>query len=768
MGDHNKSNSNGSHNGASSSTSNNTIDLDLFLTGVESKLRGPYTSLEMAKVLTTPALRGSHLDEVQYLQQIAKVFSRADKVIQMRILIGLLGLEPSSSSSGSSSSNLDAEIASLIDQAQVAPRHEEWVRVIAGLVQGIMFREGSHDDDDDDDDHGDDDDDNGGADHESPDYYSRSEEKTVIHAGKEAKALLDKTCSDILKKVVQVEQETQGLEFDNDKEDDDESSTAQKKSSSLLMATSDFDPTFAPYRYALLNTSLLKRVIPEITIGTAAAVASPEKEDDSKMISTTNAHFGMDASASILTMDAKLEAAKAQEEADHARKASLTVHGTKRDPSTSPSKGGANNNNHNSNGKAAAATKPLPIMPGMRAGTSSGNRTGGDKNSSLSTSAKAKAAAAAAAARKKTSMFLTRKPTVAGGVAGGTAGVAGAKNKKVVGGGLHVRKTGAAQALVGKSRRLDTSKIAAGSGGGGGGLIKAAAGGGIVPGTGRTAAITATARASVGDGGGGRTAKLLNAKSKMKMIDSGEVDLAKKEQDGGTSAAGGAGFKIGGAATAGSGGKARKISIAGTKRKAAAAALPASDDAKRSVKSKKGKAAAAVSSPPPASPPPASPAPAASASPLPTSAAAAAAGMDTNHGAASLAAAALFQYQNQVAATKPPAEQRKLPPAPAPQAVAAAATTTGRGGGHHHKQLDWRQLLQLKSNRLTDEDHLRVQQFFEEHRNPDGAETYKMKLHEERIQDPSTGEQVKETYYLELDYRNFTSKQSKKIKRYKN
>jgi hypothetical protein len=43
---------------------------------------------------------------------------------------------------------------------------------------------------------------------------------------------------------------------------------------------------------------------------------------------------------------------------------------------------------------------------------------------------------------------------------------------------------------------------------------------------------------------------------------------------------------------------------------------------------------------------------------------------------------------------------------------------------------------------------------------------YKMKLHEERTTDPKTGNAVKETYYLELDYSNFTSKQSKKVKRY--
>jgi hypothetical protein len=62
---------------------------------------------------------------------------------------------------------------------------------------------------------------------------------------------------------------------------------------------------------------------------------------------------------------------------------------------------------------------------------------------------------------------------------------------------------------------------------------------------------------------------------------------------------------------------------------------------------------------------------------------------------------------------------------------------------------------------------LQVQQFFVDRFNPTpAAPTYKMKLHEERTTDAKTSEPVKETYYLELDYRTFTSKQSKKVKRY--
>lgn len=80
---------------------------------------------------------------------------------------------------------------------------------------------------------------------------------------------------------------------------------------------------------------------------------------------------------------------------------------------------------------------------------------------------------------------------------------------------------------------------------------------------------------------------------------------------------------------------------------------------------------------------------------------------------------------------------------------------------------EWQVILKERSNKLSEEDRLRVQQFFSHRYNPTPEQpVYKMKLHEERTQDPSTGQAMKETYYLELDYNSFTSKQSKKTKRY--
>ena len=61
---------------------------------------------------------------------------------------------------------------------------------------------------------------------------------------------------------------------------------------------------------------------------------------------------------------------------------------------------------------------------------------------------------------------------------------------------------------------------------------------------------------------------------------------------------------------------------------------------------------------------------------------------------------------------------------------------------------------------------MRVQQFFTARTNPTPrVAVYKMKLHEERFLDSETGQNVKETLYLELDYNTFGYKKLRKIKK---
>jgi len=174
-------------------------DLDTFLTSIESKLRGPFSSLDLAKAVTTTALRGS-LTPREYLQAIAKVIKRTDKVIQSRMVIGLLGLDPSK--------DTNDEIYSILEQAQ-DDDSEEWVRVISGLIQGIMFQD--------------------------------SENSRESCRGKEARDLLSKTCDEIF----------QAIETELEKNDGD-------------AACPDLEASFVPYRYSLISKNLLQPIMPGI------------------------------------------------------------------------------------------------------------------------------------------------------------------------------------------------------------------------------------------------------------------------------------------------------------------------------------------------------------------------------------------------------------------------------------------------------------------------------------------------------------------------
>lgn len=481
-------------------------DLDAFLTSVESKLRAPFSSLELAKAVTTSAARDS-LSPAEYLDRIRQTISRTDKSIQMRILIGLLGLDPSPET--------DPVIPQIVQLAQEAPKHEEWVRVIAGLIQHVMF---------------DDKDEN------------------------EASKLLEKTVCDIIQRVRKLEDET--------------------KDDSSPINTADLAPVITPFRYKLISPELRAKVLPDLT---------------------SNPHFQVQYDADVLTVDAKHEAQKAHDEQQHAKQSRLTT--------VEP---------ESSNKEPQAVT---PVFPGFQGTT--------------------KKAANSSVQHPKSSMFLPTKKL-------GRPVTLAQKST-----GLHVRKAGASQALVGKSRQLNSA-------------------------TNPSLGIRGRAM--------GQSA------SKMKMIDVNEVKQLSKDDT---------------------------VVPAAPPKKATKRKITASSTSKEAKTPK-------LDLPPSKTDP----------KPQPTSPK-----TPTTAANAAMASAALAAYQ--AAATAPPT------------------------------QLNWQSLLEEKSNKLTDEDRLRVQQFFEHRFNPTPEQsTYKMKLHEERTADPKTGKPVKETYYLELDYNNYTSKQSKKIKRY--
>jgi hypothetical protein len=545
-------------------------DLDAFLTSIESKLRVPFSSLDLVKAVTTSALRGSQ-SAPEYLEKIAQVLPRTDKVIRNRILIGLLGLD--------ANEDTDVQVEKILVATQEAPLHEEWVRVISGLVQGLMFQE----------------------------------ENGVSLRGQEASTLLERTCNQILRKVRKVEEQT-------------------SCASAFAAATADADPTFAPFRYALIGPNLLRRSIPEIF---------------------HQSSFAVDREAKVLLVDARLELAKAQEEQEHAKQTGVA---SKRAASTSSDSNGSN-----------AKERVMPIMPGIRS----------TKASSIS------AARSSTGHQTKASMFMpSKKPSIV------RPGVV----SKVA---LHVRKKGASQALVGKSKlirdRVETNGAA------------------------RTAGVVPIAHP-------GRAGKSGNSRSRMQMIDIAEVQGMEEER------------KVRGE-TAATPNKEGGLKKSGIKRKAESA-----EQSEKLVKAKLGPQSGVDMQP----------------SVLIKDEPKTVGDVYTKTPHAmvdALAAGALAAYQARLASA--------LPQTAAPVALPAAIL-------HAPKQQDWHQLLKEKSNKLSSNDRFRVQQFFQDRFNPTpGQTTYKMKLHEERTADAKSGDPVKETYYLELDYTNFTSKQSKKVKRYK-
>jgi len=553
---------------------NGAVDEDAFLTQLESKLRPPFSSLELAKAVSQAALT-ERADSSNYLEQVAAVLPRAEKNTQLRLLVGLLGLDTVSSEN-------DAAIRTILESAQEAPIYDEWVRVIAGIVQSTLFGEQQEG--------------NGDA--------SKSE----------AQETLDKTCRDIIGRVRKVERDSGTIDEDTEHR----------------LGQSDADPTLAHYRYSLIAPELLHKILPET-----------ESHD----------HFQVDEGAGILLMDAKLELEKKTEEEEY-QQTGVTA--------------------------AAAADKKQSEQPASSAPDFPGFR-------SVTSKAKAKQP------QKKSSLFIpAKRPVPSAGAGGAKRTLGGTKPalKPVQRTGLHQRKAGAAQALLGKNRRARGAIAGAGAAG------------------------TKPAAAS----------KMAQARSKMKMIAVEEVqglEQSKKEEQTNAKAT----TKLGRKAQLLAGKKRSKPDSSG----AAAAHQPESKVARQKTNHDVDEGEDSK--------------PAAKAEPT-----------------TALATAALTAYQvQQGSAREPPMAMQQQRPSVVQQ----------QQHHHHARQKDWRDYLQEKNNRLSPEDHARITQFFTNHHNPTPDQlTYKMKLHEERTQDPKTGEPIKETYYLELDYQTFKANPSKKVKRY--
>ena len=124
-------------------------------------------------------------------------------------------------------------------------------------------------------------------------------------------------------------------------------------------------------------------------------------------------------------------------------------------------------------------------------------------------------------------------------------------------------------------------------------------------------------------------------------------------------------------------------------------------------------------------------------------------------GGGGLVAAALMKYKQKVGEPAAPSD-------PASDPVGSAVDNNNNNDSSVDNS--WMEHLE-KSNKLSAANRERVRQFFVDRYNPTPDQsTFRMKLHEEKAADPTTGGVVKETLYLELDYNTFGFKKLRKRK----
>ena len=143
-------------------------DMDAFLTTLETKLKSPYTSLDLTKTIQSSS------NPASYLKQLGQALSRLTKPIQLRCLVALLGLDfdlmneefqklerqdnfhndeddhededhddeddEGQSGKGKRMAQLTKAIDALLSKAEEETKEEnKWVRIMAGIIRGKLF-----------------------------------------------------------------------------------------------------------------------------------------------------------------------------------------------------------------------------------------------------------------------------------------------------------------------------------------------------------------------------------------------------------------------------------------------------------------------------------------------------------------------------------------------------------------------------------------------------------------------------------------------------
>jgi len=633
-------------------------DLDAFLTAVESKLRGPFSSLEFAKAVQTHALRGGTV--VKYLENLSTVLARTDKVIQSRILIGLLGLEKEIHEGNTLNhrNNITRQLYHLVQQAQTSPTHEQWARIVAGLVQGILFVENVSDEN-----------------NEAIGSHDGQSSSIAIMGrpcqGGEAAKQLSNLCEDVC-------------------------STVQAWTKYDERNSPDMNASFVPYHFSLLPPSLLQSLIPDMH-GNRSSTEETGTGTNNRY--SHNLHFHVPSDTSILNLDEKLEAQRAKDELDHQDSQMLF----------SKSKAGASKDGTTTTTTSSSSSMAV-LPPGFRPTNLVSKKPGN------ATTSKTNATTGSSMFMKSNTLSTTnnRHPT---------------QNL--------LRRKGAAQALVKKTKM---SSLVSQSSSTTPSASASAANASTTTATSTTASTTTPnsmirgrLQPKVGAGGGFASSVARSSlNGKMKMIDISEVKVPIEGGNNKDDPTNGAASSSTTTATSSSLRMSKKRRI-----------MEAAEAAKKAKLQREQQEQKKVQQP------------------------------------------TLQQQARQGKTTKDSISTKTIKPPNLPDVPPPGTSGSSSGGNdavvessqqqqqHQPQQQqqqsdeDWKMLLQERSNKLSVEERERIQHFFQRRYNPTPEQTLvKMKLHEQRTTDSMTGQEMKETFYLELDYTNFSSRQSRKVKRY--
>ena len=269
-------------------------NLDLFLSLVESRLRADFTSTDLTRLIASQGVssRGAAVASAlpsggasspsKFLRLICKVFHRAAKPVKLRILMSVLGLDSDKMIDGDAKSQYDEQsdaekrktdaiVWRLLEQAE--QDDEKWVRVVGGILKGIMFKSS-----------------NNGTEVEDVNYYADPKCR-----GQTSQRELLKVSESILKAVK--EAHATGMEelsrAKSAASAPNASETDQTTHINSLLICKDACPTFIPYRYSLLPPETIKTIMPE---------------------ADANNHFVANMNASVFKIDAEVEERRAEEE----------------------------------------------------------------------------------------------------------------------------------------------------------------------------------------------------------------------------------------------------------------------------------------------------------------------------------------------------------------------------------------------------------------------------------------------------------------------